>query len=145
MAKREPRNKIKKAQLDFFIPIDILTLGGPDDPCFGKLHDISTPECGRCGDSELCSIKMMQTMKGVRGKEEKTKPFKDQEEVYIQVENYLKSKMPPGTKFKVSMIVSKVKEKFMIPSDKEALKLVIKTYKFSGKFKKENEYLTWKS
>jgi hypothetical protein len=143
-SKRKPRNKIDKSKVDFFLPLDVLSLGGPDDPCFGKLQDISTPECQRCGDSELCSIKMTQTSIKKRAKIEEGQTFKDNEETYILVENYLKGVMEPGRKYDISFVISRIEKKFMMPSAIKAKTLLIKTYKFSGKLKKINKTLLWK-
>jgi hypothetical protein len=143
--KRKARNKIDKAKVDFFSPIDVLSLGGVNDPCFGKLHDISTPECQRCGDSELCAIKMMPQVVANRKKAEKGVVFKDQEETYIQVESYLKSFMKEGKPYGLEFLYGKIQTKFLMPSIEKAKSLLIKTYKYSGKFKKLNDKLVWKS
>ena len=56
-----PRNTLStSSKYDFSKPIDIYNLGGEDDPCFGKLHDLSAIECRRCGDSELCQVATAQ-------------------------------------------------------------------------------------
>jgi hypothetical protein len=60
MSKRTPRKDLSKNSYDFTKPIDIFNLGGESDPCFGKLHDLTAPECMRCGDSELCQIATSQ-------------------------------------------------------------------------------------
>lgn len=74
MAKKK---KEKQEEPDLLKPLDIFELGGDKDPCFGKLYDLTTDECKRCGDSELCAIATAQNMKAVRGKIEKVTEFKD--------------------------------------------------------------------
>jgi len=141
--KRKPRNKIDKKQIDFFEPIDITVFGGEDDPCFGLHFDITTPECSRCGDSELCSIKMMHKMKGVRAKEETKGNFKDNEETFILVEKYLMGCMKKGKSYSIEFITKQLLKKFKMQDDKKAKNLLIKTFKFSGKFKKKEDTLTY--
>lgn len=75
---REPREKTE--QVDFLKPIDIKKIGTSDDPCFGKLYDLSEEACKRCGDSELCAVVFSQTKaKKVRKKVESKNRFKDLE------------------------------------------------------------------
>lgn len=77
MAKRKARKATKK--VDFLKPIDITLFGTKDDPCFGKLYNLSTSECQRCGDSELCAVVFAQNMKKERVKQKKKTRFKDEE------------------------------------------------------------------
>lgn len=56
---------------------DISKIGSTEDPCFGKHFDLSTKECKRCGDSEMCSIAFASKMNGVRTMVEHTNSFKD--------------------------------------------------------------------
>ena len=51
---------------DPLVPIDVTNLGSKQDPCFGQAYDLSTKECKLCGDSELCCIKMAQTLNVTR-------------------------------------------------------------------------------
>ena len=60
--KRKPRKKVAP-KYDVLFPIPAEKLGSEDDPCFGKFFDPRTPECSRCGDSEICSIVMAQKNK----------------------------------------------------------------------------------
>lgn len=75
--------KIKKKEIDLskediFKPIlSVDVLGTKDDPCFGKLFDLTTSECKQCGDSELCSICFAQKMNKTREEIEKESHFKD--------------------------------------------------------------------
>lgn len=73
---REPR---KKTEVDLMEPIDVTIFGTDDDPCFGKEYNLSTPECKRCGDSELCAIVMGQNNHLKRAQIEKDNRFKDLE------------------------------------------------------------------
>jgi len=47
----------------FLVPINIRDFGDLEkDPCFGKLFDLTTPECQACGDSELCAVVKAQSL-----------------------------------------------------------------------------------
>lgn len=141
--KRKARNKIDKERIDFFKPVDIFALGGENDPCFGTQYSLSASECGRCGDSELCVIKMMQNQKQVREKIDDKNHFKDSEDTYIHVEKYLLEKLE-GRTVSVKKVIEKVRIKFLMPDSEQAKKLLMKTFKFSGKFKKEGTKLSIK-
>lgn len=83
MADRKPRKKLSK-KVDVLSPVSNITLeqlGTADDPCFGKLFDPKADECSRCGDSEICAIKMMQNNQVKRAKVESKTKFKDIEEI----------------------------------------------------------------
>ena len=82
MATRKPRKKLSK-QVEILSPVSQITLeqlGTADDPCFGKHFDPKAEECSRCGDSELCAIKMMQKNHIKRAEIEAKTKFKDIEE-----------------------------------------------------------------
>ena len=81
MAKnRKPRTNIAEDQKDFLKPIDVLSLGSDDDPCFGKHHDLMAKECKNCGDSEFCAIVKAQGLHKERLDIETKQRFKDIEE-----------------------------------------------------------------
>lgn len=66
--------------IDFLKPIGIDKIGSSDDPCFGKLYDLSTEECKRCGDSELCAVVFSQhKARNTRDKLESENRYKDLE------------------------------------------------------------------
>lgn len=75
---RESRDKIPNA--DLLKPLDVLSLGGEEDVCFGKHHDLKAPECQECGDSEFCSIVKAQNLMSERRTIESKQRFKDIEE-----------------------------------------------------------------
>lgn len=80
MAKRVARTSKKGEKLkkgDILTPIKISDLGTDNDPCFGKLYDLTTPECKMCGDSELCSIKTAEHLGKTRKELETTHQYKD--------------------------------------------------------------------
>ena len=79
MSKRKRREALAKQDIDISIPFRFDIIGSKDDPCFGKLYDMTTSECQRCGDSEFCAIAMMARNKRKRDKIEKTQVFKDTE------------------------------------------------------------------
>ena len=78
--KRKNRQTPELQSIDKLEPIDVSILGTDEDPCFGKLYDLTTEECHRCGDSEFCAIKMAQTMKLKRGEIESKQKFLDIDE-----------------------------------------------------------------
>jgi len=81
MAKdRTSRKKIKQEDHDLMEPIDVLSLGSEDDPCFGKLHDLLAKECKSCGDSDFCAIVKAQGLHKARINIETKQRFKDIEE-----------------------------------------------------------------
>ena len=93
--KREPRKKTKG--IDFLQPVDFSNIGTPDDPCFGKHYNLSTDECKRCGDSELCSVLFAINLNKDRAKIEKKQEFKDLNDNNNQaLENWVKSKKREG-------------------------------------------------
>jgi len=77
---RKAREELDKDDFDILKPIDVLTLGSKDDPCFSKYHDLKAPECGECGDSEFCAIMKAQNLHKDRVKIESEQRFKDIEE-----------------------------------------------------------------
>jgi len=81
--KRKPRTDLIK-KVDLLKPVSIDQLGTANDPCFGKFYDLSTPECKRCGDCEVCAIAMGQKTMMKRLEIEKTQKFKDVEELDIK-------------------------------------------------------------
>ena len=77
--KREIRNKIDNS-IDILKPLNILSLGSDEDPCFGKLHDLKAAECKMCGDSDFCAIVMSQNLHRDRLKFETNQKMKDLDE-----------------------------------------------------------------
>ncbi len=122
--KRKPRKPTKGVNL--LKPIDINKFGKDDDPCFGKEYDLSTDECGRCGDSELCAAVFGQgKLKKKRDKIEKKNRFKDVE--LFQDENpaltkWVKDKKEGG--LTRSQIIKKAKRTF--GSTREEIKKIYK-------------------
>jgi len=47
--------KPTKSKVDLTVPVD-LSLHKVSGGCFGKAWDMSTKECGKCADNELCGI-----------------------------------------------------------------------------------------
>lgn len=83
MAKKERKSRKKLSKTTDMskpiIPMDILKFGTDDDPCFGKLFDLTEDACKRCGDSSLCSIVQNQDTKKLRAEQEEKGRFKDLE------------------------------------------------------------------
>lgn len=78
--KRKIRTQLSNNDLDLLVPLDILSLGSDDDPCFGKHHDLLAPECKECGDSEFCTIVKAQGLHQERLEIEAKQSFKDIED-----------------------------------------------------------------
>lgn len=100
MKRKSHKKSILSEPQDLSIPIDITKLGTDNDPCFGKHYDARASECIRCGDCELCLIKMGQRNHGLRKKEESKKKFKDLEEKAIYEKNESISKKEKRKKIK---------------------------------------------
>jgi hypothetical protein len=107
--RREARKKLSK-KVDItqpILPIDITKFGTEEDPCFGKLHDLTEDACKRCGDSTICSIVMNQDTKKLRATEETEGRFKDLEIdgpvkpvpqfTKKEINKYIKSSLAKGT------------------------------------------------
>ena len=123
---REPREKTKG--IDLMEPINITQFGTDDDPCFGKEYNLSTPECKRCGDSELCAIVMGQNNHIKRKTIEDNNRFKDLEIVNktnTALEEWVKSKMEEG--LKRSEIITKAKNTY--GSSREEIKSIYAKFK----------------
>jgi len=90
MSKRKKRNEIHLTDKEMLKPIDIELFGSEDDPCFGKLYKLSTPECKRCGDSEICATVMGQRLNVKRKGIEENNRFKDIELEEESADDYCK-------------------------------------------------------
>lgn len=135
--KRKSRKELTK-KIDItqpILPIDITKFGTEDDPCFGKLHDLTEDACKRCGDSTICSIVMNQDTKRLREEEESNNRFKDLEIdapvkpvpqfTKKEINKFIKGKLKEGTIRLV--LVKKLVTKFGIT--KEEAKELIKNQK----------------
>ena len=129
---RKSRNEIDKESVDMLQPIDVTIFGTKDDPCFGKLYDITAEECKICGDCELCSIVNAQNLKKQRLKIEANTILKDMEPFdpepgsELEIKRYILKKKDRG--LKVSVIASKVAHRYEMDID-EALELTKKIIK----------------
>lgn len=106
MAKKSRKPRESTPNIDFSKPIDITKFGTSEDPCFGKLYNLSTHECKRCGDSELCSIIFGQSLNKERKKIEKTNAFKDTQKIPRM---YFEKKKNKGTSFNIAYKLAKNK------------------------------------
>lgn len=81
MAKRVSRKASSKTKAmkkaDILSVVKISDIGSENDPCFGKLYDLTTPECKMCGDSELCCIKTAEYLGKSRKELEQKNDYKD--------------------------------------------------------------------
>jgi len=87
MAKVKRQIRSKLSNMDILKPLDVLSLGSDDDPCFGKYHDLLAPECKECGDSEFCMIVQAQGLHKERLEIEEKQRFKDIEEADEEMVN----------------------------------------------------------
>jgi hypothetical protein len=125
--KRKSRSKANK-KVDItkpLAPIDITKFGTDEDPCFGKLFDLTEDECRRCGDQAICQIVFNQKTEKLRGKEESNSRFKDLELNTIEAENFIRSKKESGKSKK--FVTRRTVKKFNL-SEPEVKKLVKKIW-----------------
>lgn len=128
MAKKQ--EVIKLPEHDPLKPVDITKLGSNQDPCFGKGYDLSTKECKLCGDSELCAIKMAQTLRITRKELEEKNNYKDLDilEDTKGIKKHIRALKRKGLKRKE--IIAKTSEKFEVPID--TIKKIYKELKSIG-------------
>lgn len=115
MGDRKKRKAPKK--FDYMEVIDITTIGTKDDPCFGKLYDLSENTCRMCGDNARCAIVQSQNQLGDRKTVEKKNRFKDLE---------------TADKDEIKIYLTKLKNKDGLKRF-EAVKKAIKKYGKEGK------------
>lgn len=121
MPKREARSIAIESKPNLLEPLDLSVFGGPDDPCFGKYHDLKAEECRQCGDREICAIAMAQKRRVDRTEIEKTTPFKDIEDQPEEVSDerlkrYMQKKIDKG--FDRTYILDKTTNRFEISRDR---------------------------
>lgn len=96
---REPRDS-KVPLRTFLTPFDATKFGSSEDPCFGKLYNLSEIDCQECGDHEVCAIAFAQHQKLRRAEEESNARFKDLEEEEIvfkgKIKDYIKKLRDKG-------------------------------------------------
>lgn len=124
MATKKKKNLPDLSKHDPLTPLSLEELGSSNDPCFGTAYDLSTKECKQCGDSELCAIKMSQTLKITRKELEEKNQYKDLDtlEDVAGMKKYIRGLIRKGKERKE--IVQKTSEKFEVPK-----KIVRKIYK----------------
>ena len=121
MPRREARSEIAQTKPNLLEPLDLSVFGGPDDPCFGKYHDLKAEECKQCGDREICAIAMAQKRRVDRTEIEKETPFKDMEDLPVEVSDerlkrYMQKKVDKG--FEIAYILDKTVARFEISRDR---------------------------
>lgn len=122
---RKSKNLPDITKQDPLEPFDINQIGDEGmDPCFGKAYDLSTKECKRCGDSELCAFKMSQSLNITRKELEAKNKYKDIDilEDVKGMKKYIRGLIRKGTSRKD--IIQKTMTKFETPKD-----IVRKIYK----------------
>ena len=97
-------------------PIDFTSLGSDNDPCFGKAYDLTTKECRSCGDSELCILKMSQSLNKTRKELEEENNYKDLDilEDINGIKKFMRKLKRQGLKRKE--IINKASNKFEVPT-----------------------------
>jgi len=105
-------------------PFDLSKIGTDKDPCFGKGYNLTTKECRMCGDSELCCLKMSQTLGKTRKQLEEENNYKDLEilEDVKAIKKYIRGLKRKG--FDRKKIVEKTSTKYEVPT-----KTIRKIYK----------------
>lgn len=120
---RKSRNKIDKSKFDLLKPIDVLSMGSDDDPCFGKHYDLLAKECRMCGDSEFCAIVKSQNLKIDNLLERGDQKFKDIEEAKLVKDSKIEKAKVLIDKYKKqglrnTKILLKVWGEIKLPKDK---------------------------
>ena len=115
MSNRKSRKQsIEISEKEISKPLDVLSMGSADDPCFGKEWDLKAKECKRCGDSEICAVVMAQGMKAIRAEIESDNRFKDLEEAEIidnpDIRKYIDKKLALGWDKK--KIIKRISKRF---------------------------------
>ena len=97
-------------------PIDLASIGSPEDPCFGKSYDLSTSECRSCGDSEVCAFKMSQALNKTRKQLEEENNYKDLDilEDVTSIKKFMRKMIRSGKSRKE--IIQAAGSKFEVPS-----------------------------
>lgn len=108
---RQARNSNVRPEF-LLTPFDVMKFGSEEDPCFGKLYDLSELECQNCGDQEQCSILFLSKLRKKRLETEKKFPMKDLEidnlEFKKEVRDYISKKRGQGfTDIKIKRFVKK--------------------------------------
>ncbi len=122
MAKKNKKKK-KAEEPDLLKPINIFELGGDKDPCFGKGYDLTTDECKRCGDSELCAIAMAQKLNVDRKVIESETEFKDISEDNPELTKFIRARIKKD--YKLSKIKRLAVKK--LGADPEEVKSIYKS------------------
>lgn len=122
-SKRKSREKIDKKKINILKPVDPMSFGTGDDPCFGKHHSLKAEECIMCGDSEFCSIVMAQNLHKDRLQIESNQDMKDLDEAEEdsirkakEAKEYMKRLQKGG--LKKMKIILKAAEKYKLTKDK---------------------------
>lgn len=127
MAKKKKKSSLPAKQ-DLFTPTNVMDLiGAKSDPCFGKEYDLSTKECKRCGDSELCAVCFAQFMNKTRKEVEQENNFKDIESTVdpTLIKKYMRGLKRKGSDKKE--IITKSIEKFEL--DKKTIRTIYRELK----------------
>lgn len=115
MVKKKKNNLPDIMKQDPLVPIDVTNLGNGND-CFGQAYDLSTKECKLCGDSELCALKMSQTLNITRQELNEQNHYKDLDilEDIAAIKKYMRKLKRAGEARKD--IIEKACTKFEVPT-----------------------------
>lgn len=155
---KQPKRKSRdthQATIDLVYPVDFdfTKLGGPEDPCFGKLFDPKDPICQRCGDSELCQIYLAQKNHVKRLEVEQKGKFRDIEEkkIYDSAQKeYTVKEIKAGIrgiirdfkKIPVAQVINQASKKYGL-SEKECKKHLTRMGEITSKFTIKNNVCIW--
>lgn len=113
---RKERNSPKPEGL-LLTTFDVMDFGSEDDPCFGKLYDLTADECQNCGDHEVCAIAFIRILSQKRLKTESEINTKDLEidrlERDKEIRDWFKAK--EGSAFSRKRILSMAHKRFHVP------------------------------
>ena len=131
MAKKKKKAKRKSREQTYedhqlLVPLDLEAMGTADDPCFGKLFDLTHDACRSCGDSAICSIVLSQMANIQRKTIEAETRFKDieldQADPNQELKDYLLKLIGKGKKRSLTII--KASKKFDM--DKKEVRKIYK-------------------
>lgn len=128
---KKKKNLPDLTKQDPLTPINLESLGSNGDPCFGKSYDLSTKECKLCGDSELCALKMSQSLRITRKELEDKNHYKDLDTLLDipAVKKYIRSLKRKGMTRRE--IVNKCSTKYEAPT-KDIRKIYRELYEKQG-------------
>ena len=116
---RKERDSRKDKDLLLY-PFDVMKFGTADDPCFGKLYDLTSEECQNCGDHEVCAIAFVRKLGSKRIQAELDTHAKDLEidqlELDMDIKKFIKVKVERN--FSQNRAVSMASKKYHVGKER---------------------------